>query len=313
MKKWIWLFLAIYFIIAITLLICVKTRPNTLSILSREQNISRVITAETEKIGVVFALNQKDSFFSEAMNVRFVRLSDDRGEIALSAEDIVLLNEETTYQGESYYLYRFDFGFGEMILEDMELCYQNATLELQYENDLSFSFPIGNWHLIFSHLEDSGPLGFSRLYGVHSMIDGTDRLTGFVIGLEKKVDSVVSITDIDLCLTNEWALENESIWLDEAIPYDTDVPMLLNVSPETLIRPEDPGFEGEINCESDGLLFVAIGFNEASTGISQFPIRITYRFLDQNYVLLIDDFRFFSTEPFPEVEEHVIHKTDYHY
>jgi hypothetical protein len=312
MKKIVLIALVLYFCVALLFLCFAKPDPQKITILTVPQSYARVIADQTERIGIILCVNQTETFFTAAENIRSMRIADEFNELAVQVERIILMEETFIYGGESFALYRFEIGFGEIAQAKMSLSFYQATAEIQYQNDYLFSFVLGDVHLIFDDLATAGHLGLSRLYGVHQKSE-QNTLTGFVIGLEKNVTSPITITGIDIYSNAGWADLASSRWIEEAIPYDADIAALIGDPTYSSIQSNKPVTDHSIVVLENGLLFVPIRYLNEFSLLSQFPIRIRYRYLDQEYDFLLDDFRFFSTDPMPEVYRDDIVKTEYSY
>jgi len=313
MKKVVLIAIILYVCTALTLLYFADADPKKITLLTVPQPYARVITDESERLGVVICVDQTDTFFTTVENIRSMRIWDDESELVVSVEQIIPLSETIIY-GEKYFsLYRFEIGFGEIAQANMTLSFFCASAEIAYENDYIFSFVLGDVQLIFNDLTNEGHIGLARLYGTRFVLADQSVLTGFVIGLEKYVSSLVTITGIEIFSETAWVDLETAHWIEEAVSFDEDIAVLSGNPAYSSLRSEKPETVFSIAFGEDGLLFAPINYKNEFSFLSQFPIRITYQYLDQEYAFLLDDFRFFSTDPFPEVLRDDIVKTEYCY
>jgi len=313
MKKVVLIALILYACTALALFYFAEVDPKKITLLTVPQHYARVIASDTERLGIVICVDQTDTFFTATENIRAMRIWDEESELAVSVERIVRLEETFLYEEKSFSLYRFEIGFGEIAQANMSLSFFHANAEISYENDYLLTFELGDVHLIFNDLESEGHIGMSRLYGTCFVMENQSVLTGFVIGLEKHVTSPITITGIEIFSETAWVDLDSSRWIEEALPYDEDIGILTGKPAYSSIRETKPVIDFSLAFGEDGLLFVPINYLNKFAFMSQFPIRISYRYLDRDYVFLLDDFRFFSTDPVPEVLKDDIVKTEYCY
>lgn len=313
MKKVVLIALILYAFTALALFYFAEADPEKITLLTAPQHYARVIASDAERLGIVICVDQTDTFFTETENIRAMRIWDEESELAVSIERIVPLEEPFVYEEKSFSLYRFEIGFGEITQANMSLSFWHANAEISYENDYLLTFELGDVHLIFNDLESDGHIGMSRLYGTRFVMENQSVLTGFVIGLEKHVTTPVTITEIEIFSETAWVDLASARWIEEALPFDEDIGVLTGNPVYSCIRETKPVSGFSLAFGADGLLFVPINYLNEFACLSQFPIRITYRYLDKDYAFLLDDFRFFSTDPVPEVLRDDIVKTEYCY
>lgn len=313
MKKVVLVALILYVCTAVLLFYFAEADPKKITILTVPQHYARVIASDTERLGIVICVDQTDTFFTTTENIRSMRIWDDENELAVSVEQIVLLPDTITYEEKNFSIYRFEIGFSDIAKANMALSFLHATAEIDYENDYLLTFELGDVHLIFNDLESDGHIGLSRLYGTRSVMDNQLVLTGFVIGLEKRVSSPLTITGIEIFSASAWVDLAAARWIEEALPFDEEIGILTGNPFYSPLREAKPDHDFFLTFGQDGLLFVPINYQNDFSFLSQFPIRITYRYLDREYAFLLDDFRFFSVNPVPEVLKDDIVKTEYCY
>jgi hypothetical protein len=313
MKKVVWGVLALYFLGAVILFFIIPEKSKAVKILSISQNYSRLITDESETLGIVLLYDQTDSFLTDFQNIRNSRIFSEYEELTVSTKQFVNLEQSVEYKGTFYHAFRLDLGFSEISAEGLTLSMENAQLEIIYENDYVFSVPVGNVDLLFDDLENAGHIGLFRLYGMVNPILGIKSMAGFVIGLEKNVISPVMIVDISILSSVAFPDGSKLTPIDEVIAMDEDITAYLEQPDYSFVVPTCPENFNTFELLKDQLFLIPLNYLEKVSCLNRFPIVITYQYQGELYRHLIDDFLFISFDLIPEVSIDAIYETEYRY
>ncbi len=293
MKKYIVGALMIYFLIALGLFAFVKDKPDSITILSKKSNYSRILTDNEETIDIPLYFSVDNSFFTSSENIDSVSIHDEFNEIGLKISKITNTKETYEFKQKLYDLFIFSFISKDIEISDIEMKFVNAFLSLTYENDVSYDFSIGDIDLNFKEIANDGYLDLTRLYGVVNQNADGDFLAGIVLGLDNIDDKNITISNIDTGIEDIILDLDNSVKLDKPVDINQNIDLILENDYQNL---KDSYINnGYLTFSEETLYFIPIRYIDKFENINRFPLVIEYQCNDQEYSYTIDDFLFYTT------------------
>lgn len=292
MKKFFLLALGIYMLVAFGLIIFTKEKANEISILSKTMTYSRIITKSDETIEFPLYFSQEDSFLTVLGNIDVARLTSDTNEISLIPVDITPKETDIKYKDKTYILYMFAFKIEDFNLQDINLEFKEAYLNLTYKNEVKFNFDIGEVNILFNEIINPSHIEMTRMYATVDNSDNLEYVSGIVIGIKKHTVDNVVITKLNTFLGDSNLDLCNSIKINEAPNMDEDIEDILGESYQNV----NLNFctTSNLSLEDEALYFIPMNYKILKT-INRFPLELTYKINDIEYQYYIDDFLFFST------------------
>ncbi|MBU1144268.1 MAG: hypothetical protein KJ971_00225 [Firmicutes bacterium] len=313
MKKVVFLLLISYILFSVTLFITHKQEATSVSILSLKEQHSRVITSQEELFDVFIYFDQTNSFFTDIQNVENCELVDEFELITVKLFSIVDTNEIVTYENKNYTTYQFNLSFEQLYSENASFEFENASLNIYYSNDVLVTLEIGNVNLLFDEVSNFMHLDIQRLYGVFNEIEQVEYLMGIVLNLEAISPGIIEIKKIE-CNVISIHLDLEHIvFLDQTIDAFSKIDEIILLSDYSNITEEFISQSSSIVLNSSKLIFIPLLYKSTLLHISRFPLIITYMYLGNEYVYVMDDFLFYHKNSFSEVSPSDIKRIEYHY
>lgn len=283
-KVFLWGFV-VYVIVAVGLIIIFeKDVDDSIAILSVEKPYARVIT-EGETIDIPLYISEKQTFLLDKNLIDNVYIKSDGDETEVSM--IAIKDQEQTFvKDEIYYFhYYLEIGFQSVYSENLELTLKNAILTVEYENGESIDLSIGNMYLLFSEINQPVHLDFSQMYGLYK----EDVINGIYIGLENITNHAIEILSIETLyqdmqidlghIQRLYNVDDHINDLESYLPnYQSLVDTLSVLEPITLTN--HLGY------------ILPIQYLNKYPYITRFPLIINYKYQDQTYKYIIDDFMF---------------------
>lgn len=308
MKKLLLGLAAISLVLAVVYLIYPDPLPDQVRLLTIKTSYIRYITHEDETLSIPIYVSQKKSFLTDEALVSSALMVSGDNQIAL---DVLAIEKEegtTFFDGENWYLYRFSLGFENKSQSNYFLQMPEAWLTLTYRNNDQVRLCVGDVSLRFSPLENPPHLDLYRMYAT-TLVDDFEYVSGVVLGLTNLTMMDLEIIDIDL----GW----------ETVIADLDDLAYIDGEPETYQTPEailghdltapDALTNNTFLVAGETLLYLPLIYTDGPMPLGRFPIIITYRYQDQNYTYIIDDFRFFSPSLDLEAGRGRLEEFVYHY
>ena len=300
MKRFFRVGLLAYAALVVAVLSFCAPPEETVTVLSLREDRSRVI-AGNETLGIPLFFSASDTFFTEPSLISAARIADAENELAVAVEAVEGREETVTHGGTAFRPYDFRLGFGEMEADGLAFSFREAILEITYANGEVLCTEIGNLDLRFDPVENPGHLDLVRMYALTETTPEGPVLTAVVLGLEKRVESPVTVTGISLGLSCAAADVASILTVFEPVDRDASLPALLGNPEWTTVRDELPEETGNLSVANGELWVIPVIHQSVPRVLSRFPLLITYEYLGDGYVHVVDDFLFYTPGNLPGV------------
>lgn len=267
------------------------TSPSVYSIKHTELN---------EQFTISILMNRKDTYHLDTQYIEKSFLKETETYLPISIERIEVSRDPIHVQSEPYYLVNFIVSLQvEMIDHIIE--YEQASLEITYENEKMIDVYIGEFNYVFQSTTDD--LSLYNLHGTFGDVNGINTVTGVVIELYNINHQNVTIQRIDIA-SHDVSMNN-----DYLVEKDREIDLFEHV--EDVLLLDSYSFESYESTESpvsilkgqSKTLYIPLLYNDEIQYISRFTIEITYLINGQEAKLFLDDFIFMNQIHFgPEYE-----------
>ncbi|PKL01448.1 MAG: hypothetical protein CVV56_00245 [Tenericutes bacterium HGW-Tenericutes-1] len=311
MKKIYGLLILLYLAIAAVLIMIAPKSQSVVLMAVKERPYSQVITDEKERFEVLIYLSETDTFLSTKNAIIDARLLGDDSELELSVSSIDYLEMMTTFQNQSYYVYRYAFDLSDYEFEGLPMIFDNAFLQLSYENEYVIDFEIGSVYLLWQVIDETTDFDFFRLSGLYGNYNNQTLLQGIRIGFDRFIEGEITIHSItcglnDIHFNLEYTLLHDEI-IEGYTLYET---LGTEYDPfDTILNNVEYSFE-----ISPSIVYaIPLNYRRQNLELTRFPLIIDYEMDQETKQLVIDDFMF-KTESVQLVEEQGdVHTYEYRY
>ena len=241
------------------------------------------------KISVL--MNRNDTYHLDTGYISRSIIIDGDNHVPIEVEKIEVSNDKMNVGEEEYYLVNFVVSM-KISSNDHLVQYEEASLEITYENNQMMDLYIGEFNYLFS--EDADDLSLYTLKGTFGDINGVNTVTGIAIELFNKSTSNIIIKRIDI-VSKDVSLNN-----DYLVEKDRDIDMFESVEDILLIDAYHfDSYESEetyhsIRTNQSKKLYIPILYNSDIKHISRFVVSVTYEMDGEIKVFNIDDFIFMN-------------------
>lgn len=288
MKRFVFYTSVTFVIIAVTLILVIKPKKDSISILSLETNYSRVMT-ESEILSVSLYLNDVENFFVDTNSINRVSISDEYNEIVVGIKSIDIGLNPIKFQNLDYYEVTYNLSFDWDNLQGLVFNLECARMNIRFVNEVTYDFELGNLNLDFMSLDYPNYIDISRMYGIVNDIEGSKTLVAVALKLENLTNSQIIINNIESNDKNiGFNLENANI-TKEIFPSETNITVIFS----NYYSLKDIKAKPFILDENSFYVFPLINLSDHSK-ISRIPIYIDYLYQNTTYKFVIDDFLFFN-------------------
>ena len=270
----------------------VITSPKVYSMKHTELN-------ETFKISVL--MNRNDTYHLNPEYIHKSVIKDGDEYVPVKIEIIEVSSDQTTVSDESYYLVNFVTSL-QIESNDHSIEYDNASLEITYENDMTLDIYIGELNYLFK--ENTNDLSLYTLQGTFGEVNNVNTVTGVAIELMNQSDYNLLIKRVDI-YSNDVSFNN-----DYFIEKNRKIDMFEDVSDVLLTNSYDfTSYESKEQHYSilEGQMkrfYIPLLYNDEIKYISRFVIIVTYEINGIEQAYYIDDFIFMDRINFgPEFEQ----------
>ena len=292
MRKVFLLVLILFSALSIFLISIDKDIPESISIISFTKEYSRIITPE-EIVSIPIYISDSNTFIIDNDLIESASLENSYNKLAIESIDIRSTNYVEEYESTNYSLYFFDISFTPTLVTDYFMDFSSAYLNLIYLNQDNISIEIGNLYLQFSEITNNNHIDLFRMYALTSINNDIEFISGIILGIENFTGDEIVINNIEFGTNKLLSGLNEVKLLNEPPNYDEDINILLGYQYD-FYQTETIDLSFILN--PDKLLLVPIKYIVNPLDINRFPLIISYKYLDVNYIYTIDDFQFFSSE-----------------
>ncbi len=311
MKKWGLVLVTVYFLLLVVIMFTVDRPSDQVEILTFLQDRSLLID-ERENYVIDLAVSSKDTFLTDIDEMESMILDSEEASIEVHPVTMTMDPEPFIYVGKQYYLYELTIGFTEVYLPEAVLGFPGCKMKMTYRNGTEIELEIGNLAIWFSEVSEITYLDFTRLYGIKNNYAGHDYLAGIVIELKANAIGYLEITDIDIGQKQAYIDLNNAKILSGRPEYDVPMDVLLEATGyDPLARETKDG--DPIMISESAILVAPVTYQEFPLFLDRFFIRITYKYLNETNVFLIDDFLFYRNVLFSGEDDETIARYIYQY
>ncbi len=262
-----------------------------ISILSIHKNYSRLIASDTEHISLTIYLSSDNSFITNLDSITSCFIKNDKNQLEVVIKNINNLHYEEEFDGLMYYAYNLVIEFNNSMQTDTFIDIKNAYLSVNYLNGDFIDIEIGNLYLRFSPVVNEMHLDMSRMYAVMKQLDNYEYISGIVIGLNNLSLQKLDIQNISIGIPEVQLDLYNTIMVDIAPEYNQDIDNILGYHYEPIVSEIQ---ETTISLDANHLIFIPIAYRDNLIEINRFPLIISYKYFEEEYQYIIDDFQFYS-------------------
>jgi hypothetical protein len=288
MKKVFFIIIGGYLLIgAIILMISEDNHSRVIDILSIKKPYARLLT-EDETIDIPIYYTEDQSFLTEVDLINRAYISSDMDEVEIEVIDIKNQSESIQYDEKIYYKYYIEISMQALYNKGLKLNLMNAILNIDYDNDVKMGFDIGDMVVLFEDLNQPNQIDFNRMYGIYD----DEAITGIYLSLMNKTGESIELTSID-CLSQDIRINlGTSEFVYETEDYISNIRAYV---PEYEPVIEYFSDSSSLTMNHDVQLLLVIEHLNTRHHINRFPLIIHYRYHQQDYQYIIDDFIFYDT------------------
>jgi len=290
MRKVFAVLLGLFFVGAAIILLNEEEFVEEISIITYTGSYSRLITSTEETLSIPIYLSYDESFITAKDSIDSANISGSENVLEVNIADIRNSEYSETLEGREYQMFFSDLTFPNANLTDYFLDLSNASLNLVYVDGEAISLEVGDIYLRFAEIANPGYLDLYRMYAL--TIDDLDETTaGIVIGLDNVTPNEIILSGIDIGFP-DWH-------------FDLGNATYLDVAPDSYMSLVDSGIidaysdnaeSTTFNLDGDTLIWLPLLSEEARNRTNRFPLLISFEYLGNEYIYMIDDFIFYTAD-----------------
>lgn len=311
MRKYYGIIIFLYLAIAAVLIILAPKSKSVVLMAVAERPYSQVITNDKERFEVLIYLSENDTFLSTKNAIIDARMQGEDTELELSIDTIVDLEIMTSYQNQSYYVFRYAFDLSEYGFDGLPMVFENAILQMTYENEFVINFEIGSVYLLWESIDEETDFDFFRLSGLYGIHQNKNLLQGILIGFDRFIEGDITVHKVtcgmnDVFFNLDYRLQQED--MSEGISlYET---LGSNFDPYDMTLTKD---DYSFTISPSIIYAIPLNYRSQNFDLTRFPLIIDYEINQEMKQLIIDDFMF-KTETIQLVEgQGDVHTYEYRY
>lgn len=309
MRKGFILSVGLFIALAVGLVLLDESTFDEVSILSIEQNYSRLITSEEESLSFPVYISTDDSFLTSIESIEKTYLENEFNQLEVNLIAITNMDYVEKLDGYTYQLFLYEINFAYLSLNSIVI--DDAKLKIIYINNQEITIRLGDISLSFGDVVGSSYFDIERVYATTSYLNNLEYVSGIVIGFNNLTMLDISINEINIGSKQVFLDTGSHIQVEEEIPYNQDINLILNKEYECIRSVA--GVQEPMLLVDYNLLFIPFQYVNEISSIRRFPIYISYTYMNQEYNYVMDDFRFISTN-YRLVDNYGrIHETIYYY
>ncbi len=292
MKRIIVFIIGFYLIIAVVMLVFAPKPKTLIKMLVVEHQYSQLITGSSELFEVLIYLSEENSFLSTKSAILDARLLGDDAEMEMKINQIVNLGIISSYQNDHYYVFRYSYDISQYAIDHLSMVFENAILEMTYENDYEVAYEIGDVSLKWETIPESTDFDFYRLSGIYGSYSNKEILQGIAIGFDRFIEGDIIIKNISC------DIHGVTFDLSHAIQYDEIVHNMTLY--ETLGSEYNPINYPSLSDEyvpiiaPSVIVAIPLNYHDDFIDIWRFPLYIDYEKNGEIKTFIIDDFMYRS-------------------
>lgn len=298
--KYLYFIIIVFSIFLGISILTAKEKP--LIIITSPKVYSMKHTELNETFGISVLMNRNDTYHLNPSYIRSSSIIDGDNQLPINIEKIELLNDQIEVENESFYVVKFLVNL-QLESNDHFIQYENATMEITYQNDKTIDLYIGELNYLFK--ENSNDLSLYNMHGTFGEVSSINTVTGVSLELMNRSSDNIIIKRIDI------ASKDVSFNNGYLIEQHREIDMFESVNDVLLVESYDfsgfesgesqhPIFEGQMK-----QFYIPLIYRDEIKYISRFSLIVTYEIdgIDKEYY--IDDFIFMNRTNFgPEFEQY---------
>ncbi|MGD9964278.1 MAG: hypothetical protein AB7S96_02880 [Candidatus Izemoplasmatales bacterium] len=288
MKKVFLIIISLYLIIGTILILTIDEKNEVIDYFTMPQNYSRLMT-EDEILSFSLFISEKNTFITDKQNITSASLKGNLNEVEVDITSIDLIEENTLFQDNLYYLYSIKISFSSVELKDIDFFIEETKLILNYVNEECIELDIGNLYLSFREINQSNHLDIVNMFGLINKIEGEKYILGIIVKFDKFTSEEIIIKSI--------SSNNNVFKISLGDLYEGEI----KLASDTLIEEIIPGYYDLMTIKDQDLLLnddlyylIPLIYQENFEKLYRFPLTITYIYNEKEYELIIDDYLFFD-------------------
>ncbi|QWB99328.1 hypothetical protein KHQ88_03970 [Mycoplasmatota bacterium] len=306
MKRIFIIFIGLYIIVSTAVVFIVDhDLDKEIEILSIQKDYARMLT-EDETIDIPIYISKEKSFFTSVDNIIDAKILSESDEISIEIKEIKKEEKTVFYLDKEYYIYYFMLDLNSVFTLNLKLDFKDALLFLKYNNEEELTLDIGHINIMFSDVYHFNHIDYTRLYSINHM----NSIVGIYIELVNKTGETVFINHIDTLNNHMLVNINDSKIVYEPLDHlkniDNIIPGYDNIVTEFPIQKP-------ISFKHNTAFFMPINYLNQFNYIIRFPLIINYKYNDEIYNYIIDDFMFYHYGDDLEYGLYEVSHYQYHY
>jgi hypothetical protein len=275
-------------IIGTILILTIDEKNEVIDYFTMPQNYSRLMT-EDEILSFSLFISEKNTFITDKQNITSASLKGNLNEVEVDITSIDLIEENTLYQDNLYYLYSIKISFSSVELKDIDFFIEETKLILNYVNEECIELDIGNLYLSFREINQSNHLDIVNMLGLINKIEGEKYILGIIVKFDKFTSEEIIIKSV--------SSNNNVFKISLGDLYEGEI----KLASDTLIEEIIPGYYDLMTIKDQNLLLndelyylIPLIYQGNFEKLYRFPLTITYIYNETEYELIIDDYLFFD-------------------
>jgi hypothetical protein len=288
MKKVFLIIISLFLIIGTILILTIDEKNEVIDYFTMPQNYSRLMT-EDEILSFSLFISEKNTFITDKQNITSASLKGNLNEVEVDITSIDLIEENTLYQDNLYYLYSIKISFSSVELKDIDFFIEETKLILNYVNEECIELDIGNLYLSFREINQSNHLDIVNMLGLINKIEGEKYILGIIVKFDKFTSEEIIIKSV--------SSNNNVFKISLGDLYEGEI----KLASDTLIEEIIPGYYDLMTIKDQNLLLndelyylIPLIYQGNFEKLYRFPLTITYIYNETEYELIIDDYLFFD-------------------
>lgn len=285
MKRLMMLFVMIGCVMVVLLLL-MKPREE-FYVLYKSKSYSMMKSSKNESFQISMLASSEESFYLDAGYIvrAVIRNRETEEQVSLNVNDIHV-SSDPVMLSKMYYPVTFDVSLS-FDIDSYEITYQDAVLELVYENQEMFRLSMGE----FYYLEDqsSSYVNVLEMVATHEVYHGLT-VSGLYLELGHNLPGEIVITDISLGSSVAKINAFYSKEMTTSVSFDDKLEELLYPVNYDHLKIQEDDLHIEIRRTQTKALYLPLTYLREDLLLHRFYLKITYLYEGEENEEVIDDF-----------------------
>jgi len=285
MKRYIMLFVMIFSVMLVILLL-IKPREE-FHVLYRSTSYSMKQTQKNDSFQVVFLASDKSSFYLDPNYIVRASIKNPltKEQVSLDVHGVTI-SSDIVMMSKPYHQVTLDLALS-IHIEDYEIIYQEAVLELVYENEEMLRFDMGEFFYIEDHTNSD--LNILELIATHEIYHGLT-VSGLYLELGHNLPNDVVIVDIQIgssvAVVNSFYIQE----MTTSIAYDDCLEEILYPATYDHLKVQLGEMKINIRRHQTKAFYIPLTYLREDLLLHRFYLKIVYDFQGKRQTVVIDDF-----------------------